>query len=73
MQTQDLKSYAADIGLETEQFNECLDGGKYTRFFQQETSQARSLGLRGTPSILVNGRQINPYQIFEVIDAILEG
>ena len=54
----DLKSYAQQIGLDTQQFDPCLDSGKYADYVQQEIKDARSLGFIGTPSFLVNDKAL---------------
>lgn len=49
-----LKAFAKDLGLNTEQFNQCLDSGKYTQKVQDETRAAQELGVQSTPSFFVN-------------------
>lgn len=63
-----LKAFAEDLGLDTEQFNECLDSGKYTSIVQSETNLARQIGVQSTPSFLINGVPIvgaQDYSVFE--------
>jgi len=50
-----LEGFAAELGLQPEQFNQCLASGKYTEKVKSETLEAQNLGLRGTPALLVNG------------------
>ncbi len=50
----DLKSYAQDLDLDTQMFNQCLDSGQYRASIDQSLNSARELRLRGTPSFLVN-------------------
>lgn len=72
-----LKQYASDIGLNTAQFNDCLDTGKYASEVQKDMQDGQSYGVRGTPATFVNGRMISgaqPFSAFKaVIDAELEG
>jgi protein-disulfide isomerase len=72
-----LKQFAAEVGLNTKSFNTCLDSGKYASLVQTETAGAQSLGVNGTPAFLVNGRPLvgaQPFQVFQqVIDAELGG
>jgi protein-disulfide isomerase len=49
---------AADLKLDTTAFNQCLDSGKYAGQVSQDTSAAQSLGVRATPTFLVNGRPV---------------
>lgn len=69
---ENLKQFAADLGLDTETFNECLDSGKYTSVVQSETQLAQSIGVRSTPSFLVNGQPVVGAQPFEQFQQIIE-
>lgn len=51
----DLKKYAADLGLDTNAFNECLDSGDKASEVNKETNQATTSGGRGTPYFIVIG------------------
>ncbi len=52
--TQLFKTYAQQLGLNTAQFNQCLDGQKYQSMIDADKNQANDLGLSGTPAIFVN-------------------
>ena len=71
-----LKKFAEDLGLDISAFNECLDSGKYTQLIQEESSTASSIGVRSTPTFLINGRAIvgaQPFEIFQqTIDSLLK-
>jgi protein-disulfide isomerase len=54
----DLKSYAKQIGLDEQQFNQCLDSGKYSATVQQEIKAGYQLGFIGTPSFLINDQKL---------------
>ncbi len=56
----ELKRYARDLGLDTAKFDQCVDSGKYMNIVQKEMDEGRRLGVRGTPTIFVNGKMI-PY------------
>ncbi len=63
-----LKEFAAGLKLDTQAFNDCLDSGKYTQIVQELTGTAQSIGVRSTPSFVVNGRAIigaQPYDVFK--------
>ncbi len=72
---ENLKQFAADLGLDTKQFNECLDSGKYTQAIRDQVSIAQSLGVSSTPTFAINGRGVQgalPYENFkQVIDTAL--
>ena len=66
-----LKAFAEAIGLDTEQFNSCLDSRKYRRVVEDDEKLARSYSLRGTPSLIVNDRLVeNPLDFGSVTAAI---
>jgi protein-disulfide isomerase len=48
--------YAADLGLNADAFTRCLETGTYAAAIEADIAQARQLGIRATPSFLVNGR-----------------
>lgn len=51
-----LKKYAAELGLNTDEFNQCYDSDKHLQLVQDQQRQARAFGITGTPSFLINGR-----------------
>ena len=69
---ENLKRFAADLGLNAEQFNQCLDAGKYTAKVQQELAQGRQEGVRGTPSVFVNGRLIEGGADYRLLRSAVE-
>jgi len=64
---ENLEGFAAELGLQTEQFNQCLASGKYTEKVKSETLEAQNLGLRGTPSLFVNGIFVEDGSHYEVL------
>lgn len=68
-----LKQLAADLELDSQAFDECLDTGKYSELVQADTQIARQLGVTSTPAFLVNGNAILGAQPFSVFEQIIEG
>jgi protein-disulfide isomerase len=72
---QELKQYAQDLKLDEAAFAQCLDSGKYTAEVEKDTQEGMGLGLTGTPSFYINGRQLvgaQPITAFQkIIDAEL--
>ncbi len=70
-----LKTYAKGLGLDAAKFDSCLDGGNKTATVQADFSYGASLGVSGTPTFYVNGKQLvgaQPYESFKaLIDAEL--
>ena len=72
----DLKNYASQLGLDTEQFNQCLDSGKYKDKVQNDFNMGVQVGVSGTPTFFINGEKLvgaQPYSVFQqVIDSKLQ-
>lgn len=69
----ELKEYAAQIGLDTETFNACLDSGQNRAKVEQSLNEAqREYGLPGTPSFLVNGVKLAGPPTFELLKSIID-
>jgi len=48
-----LKHYAADLGLDSTRFEECLDSGKYHADIQKDVGDGAAAGIKGTPSFFI--------------------
>ena len=59
LEDEDLLRYAEELGLETERFEQCVAAGEYRGQVEAETSEARSMGITGTPAFLINGRLLS--------------
>jgi protein-disulfide isomerase len=70
-----LIGYATDLGLDRDAFTRCLAGRRFAREVEADVAQARALGVRSTPTFLVNGRLMvgaHPVEAFRtIIDAAL--
>jgi protein-disulfide isomerase len=67
-----LKGFAAKLGLDTAKFNECLDSGKYTAQVQSDSDAGSQLGVRSTPTFVVNGQPLVGAQPFETFQTIFQ-
>ena len=68
----DLKSYAKEVGLNVDSFDRCFTSGKYKAVVQQDLNEGVQLGLTGTPTIFINGREISGNQPLEAFEAIID-
>ena len=76
----DLNGVISSIGIDTNDFQNCLDSGKYTEKVKDHSSQAVAAGGRGTPySIIIAGDQKIPIngalpfeQIAQQLDTLLK-
>jgi protein-disulfide isomerase len=55
----ELKQYAQGLGMNTTEFNQCLDKGKHTDTVDAMTKEAKNMKLGGTPTFFINGRQVD--------------
>ena len=69
---EDLKSYAKDLGLKQDLFDSCLAIGKYKGAIQKDLNEAANLGLTGTPTVFINGRELSGAQPLEVLAQIID-
>jgi protein-disulfide isomerase len=68
----DLKSYAAEIGLDAAKFNQCLDAGQEKARVDQSLQDAYQHGFRGTPSFLVNDKPLVGPPTFDQLKALID-
>lgn len=55
MSVEQFKQDAADLGLDQNKFNQCLDSGQYAEKVSQEKAEGDKAGVTGTPTIFING------------------
>jgi len=67
-----LKKFAADLGLDTQTFNQCMDSGKYTQAVQQESAVAKQIGVQSTPSFVINGKALVGAQSFDTFKQLID-
>jgi len=70
-----LKSLASEIGLNRNRFDAALDSKKFAEMVQTDVDDGIKLGLKGTPSLFINGRRMNAKsyeELKESVDAALK-
>jgi protein-disulfide isomerase len=67
-----LKSYAKEVGLNVDSFDGCFASGKYKAVVQTDLNEGTQLGLSGTPTFFINGREISGNQPLEAFEAIID-
>mgnify|MGYP002636273608 CR=1 FL=1 len=55
-----LIGYAGQIGLDVGKFKADLDSGRYAAQVKKDTAEGSRAGVRGTPSVYINGRKYSP-------------
>ena len=56
MGTASYKAWAAELGLNAEQFNSCYDSGKYNTEIDEDFSDGAAAGVSGTPTFFIGPR-----------------
>src|SRR3989344_2166060 len=51
----ELKNWASQIGLNSVNFNQCLDSGKYKTEVEKDLADGSAYGVSGTPAFFING------------------
>ncbi len=72
LEVSDLKEHAKTLKLDTEQFNKCLDTGKYLSQVRTTLAEGQRLGIEGTPSFFMNGRFFSGGLTFDQLKAMVD-
>lgn len=67
-----LKGYAAELGLDTDQFNACLDSDQFAAEVQADVAEGEAVGVNSTPSFFINGRPLSGALPFSEFQRIIE-
>lgn len=66
------KEYATTLGLNSGQFNSCLDSDKYKANIDKDLADSASAGANGTPTTFVNGQSVVGAQPFASFKTIID-
>lgn len=76
VRTETLEGYAKEIGLDLARYRKDVGSGDVRARIDADMAQAQKLGISGTPSFFINGRNLVGAQPFEnfkrLIDEVLE-
>lgn len=72
MEPDDLKKYAAAVGVEAGRFNACLDLSKHAEVVRNGVAEGTRLGINSTPTVFINGRRVAGAQPYEVFAGIID-
>lgn len=56
---QKIVEIAQGLGLNMEQFNQDRQSASARRIIQEDVENGKSIGVRGTPSVFMNGKRVN--------------
>lgn len=67
-----LKQYAAQAGLDTAAFDECLDSGKNAQEIVLDMQEGEQAGVTGTPAFIINGEMVSGARPLEQFQAAID-
>jgi len=53
-----LKTYARELGLDLEPFEQALDSAAYSAAVERDLNEGRAIGVESAPAVFVNGRRV---------------
>ncbi len=68
----DIQGYAEKTGLDMEAFEACLSHPRSLEKIKADARYGSELGVKGTPTLFINGRQLSGAQPVEVLSAVVE-
>jgi len=66
------KSVAINLGLDSSQFNDCLDNEKYVDKIKDDQAEGKQRKIRGTPITFINGEAVFGAAPYDQIKIIVE-
>ncbi|PIR93269.1 hypothetical protein COT99_01700 [Candidatus Falkowbacteria bacterium CG10_big_fil_rev_8_21_14_0_10_43_10] len=66
------KTEAKNLGLNTAQFNACLDSGKYADKIKKQTAGGQAAGVTGTPATFINGQMFSGAVGYDTLKQAIE-
>ena len=69
---EELKTMAADLGMDSEVFGGCLDSREFRSQVEADLEAGRQAGVTGTPALFINGRFLSGAQPFNVVSRVID-
>ncbi len=70
--TDDIKGWAGELGLNVSEFSQCLDSNKYAEEVRRDFNDGAALGVGGTPTFFINGIPLVGAQPFSNLKALID-
>jgi protein-disulfide isomerase len=67
-----IKQMAAELELDSQQFNRCIDDQRYVDLVQSQDQHRRDLGVRTRPTFDINGHLVIGAQHFDAFQSTIE-
>jgi protein-disulfide isomerase len=58
-----LKAFAESLQLDMTAFEACYDDGRFQPEIENDLALGKQMGVTGTPSVFVNGKDVSPGQV----------
>lgn len=65
-------SYGTDLGFDREEYAQCISSNRYLDQVRADMQQAEQLGIRSTPSFIINGRLLLGAQPFSEFKRVID-
>ncbi len=66
------KELANEVGLNANDFETCVNSGKYQAAIKEDIAEGNRVGVSGTPAFFINGRQISGAQPLEAFTRVID-
>jgi protein-disulfide isomerase len=70
--SENLKAFAAELGLDTKTFNASLDQGKYRSWALSQAQEGKAQGIKATPTFFINGREISGVPTMDAMKSLID-
>ena len=67
-----LKEFAGELGLKSDEFNNCLDSEKYKNQVQDAATYGQSVGVSGTPATFIDGKMISGAETYATFKTAID-
>lgn len=67
-----LNQFADLLGMDVDQFGQCLDSGQHSQDVADQMEFARALGVNSTPTIFINDSLFEQARTFEELEKTIE-
>lgn len=67
-----LMAHAKSVGAKEDKLKECLDSKKYVEFIESDLKIADQIGIRSTPTFIINGQAVSGAQGIDVFSEIID-
>jgi protein-disulfide isomerase len=67
-----LRRIATEIGLDSRAFDDALTSGRHANTVKQQTTEGRAVGVKATPTFIINGARLEGLASFDTYKRMIE-